>query len=171
MPGEWPSCSLVGAVLGLAGLGCNAVYGLEPTRLADGGLFDAGPELSIVDRDRDGIHDPDDPCIASIADRKVDWEGDGYPNEIDGCPFDFESFDADGDGIYDECDPLPALAGDHVRCIMAFQNPSITRELWFPRPADGATWYMLGLNGVTGTGTGALVASESFEAPVTTSYT
>jgi hypothetical protein len=164
------TCSLAAAMLGLSGLGCNAVFDLDPTRLAEGGVFDAGPDPAFVDRDRDGIHDPDDPCIASIADRKVDWDGDSYPNETDGCPFDYESYDVDGDGIYDDCDPLPALAGDRVRCIMAFQNPSITRELWTARAGGGATWYMLNLNGVTGVGTGLIVANESFEAPVTTSY-
>jgi hypothetical protein len=162
--------SLVATIgLGLAP-GCNAVYDLELTQLADGGTLDAAPELPFVDRDRDGIHDPDDPCIASVADRKIDWEGDAVANEIDGCPFDYESYDDDGDGIYNDCDPLPALGGDRVRCIMAFQNPSITRALWTPRSQGSATWYMLNLNGVTGVGTGVIVANESFEAPVTTSY-
>jgi hypothetical protein len=152
----------------LAG-GCNSIYHIDAT-----GLFDAGgtgTDADVpLDRDRDGIPDPDDSCIASIADPLADYEGDSYPNGTDGCPFDYEQADQDGDGVYDECDPLAMLPGEKVRCVMAFQNPTITRELLVPRAADTATWNLLGTNGIAGAGTGTLVATEHFEAPATTLY-
>ena len=156
--------------LALAIAGCNPVFDLQRTELLDGRPAILDAPIEYPDRDRDAIPDPEDPCIASIADLKIDWDGDAYPNESDGCPFDYESVDTDQDGIYDECDPLPSLDGDRRRCIMAFQNPSINRELWLPRTGDEAAWGLLALNGLIGNGTGTLVAAESIEAPATTSY-
>jgi hypothetical protein len=148
---------------------CNSIFDVRET-----GLYDAagvGIDAEIPpDRDRDGIPDPDDPCIASIADPLADYEGDSFLNGTDGCPFDYESTDQDGDGVYDECDPLETLAGETRRCVMAFQNPTITRELLVARAADTATWNLLGLTGIAGVGTGTLVSVEHFEAPVTTLY-
>jgi hypothetical protein len=146
--------------------GCNPVFGLERTT-----LYDAATDDGRVppDRDRDGIIDRDDPCIASIADYKSDPEGDGNPSETDACPFDYESTDSDGDNIYDECDPLWMVGGDRRRCFMGFSNPTITRELWQPR-GDPAAWDLLAFNAIVANTTGTLVAAESFEAPVTTSY-
>lgn len=157
-------------VIALACAGCNPVFDLQRTELLDGPPVFLDAPIEYPDRDRDAVPDPEDPCIASIADLKIDWDGDAYPNETDGCPFDYENVDGDQDGIYDECDPLPALAGDRRRCIMAFQNPSINRELWLPRTGDEQAWSLLALNGLNGSGTGTLVASESIEAPMTTSY-
>jgi hypothetical protein len=161
-------CEIVAlATLGALG-GCNQIFGVHDTDLNDAGVVEIdAPEPP--DRDRDGLADPDDPCIASIADAKADYEGDGFLNESDGCPFDYESVDTDGDMLFDECDPLGMVDGDRVRCIMAFQNPVITRELWFPRAGDAA-WNIFGLSGINGTGTGTMVVAEHTEAPVTTSY-
>lgn len=151
--------------------GCNTVFGVTTTGVIDAGVAqsDAAPDAP-ADRDRDGIPDLDDPCIASVADGLGDYEGDSYPNGTDGCPFDYENLDGDGDTIYDECDPFGSLTGDRRRCVMAFQNPVITRELLIPRAGDQATWNFLGLSGIAGRGTGTLVAAERFEAPATTSY-
>ncbi len=150
--------------------GCNAAFDLRRTELVDGPPVYLDAASTFPDRDRDGVPDPEDACIASIADLKIDWDGDSYPNESDGCPFDYENLDTDGDGIYDECDPLPAIAGDRRRCIMAFQNPSINRALWAPQVGDEATWNLFASYGLVGVGTGRLVATESIEAPATTSY-
>jgi hypothetical protein len=148
---------------------CNSIFDVRETGLYD--AAGAGIDAEIPpDRDRDGIPDPDDPCIASIADPMADYDGDSFPNGTDGCPFDYEQADGDGDGVYDECDPLETLPGETRRCVMAFQNPTITRELLRPRPADIATWNLLGLSGISGVGTGTLVSVEHFEAPVTTLY-
>lgn len=148
---------------------CNPAFGLEQTHLVDAPeIGNDGP--APPDRDYDGIPDPDDPCIASIADTKGDWDGDAYINELDTCPFGGdEAIDQDADGLCNEADPLPMLAGDHRRCLMAFQNIRLNRDLWVPR-GDPATWYTLQPNGMVGVGSGALVASESFEAPLTTGY-
>lgn len=151
--------------------GCNTVFGVTTTDVIDAGLAqsDAAPDAP-ADRDRDGIPDIDDSCINSVADGIADYEGDSYANATDGCPFDYEMTDSDSDTVYDHCDPFVALAGDRRRCIMAFQNPVITRELMVRPPGDQATWYLLGLSGLAGQGTGTLVAAESFEAPATTTY-
>jgi hypothetical protein len=150
-------------------VGCNQIFGVQETGLNDAGVVSIDAPVP-PDRDRDGLADPDDPCVASIADAKADYEGDNYLNESDGCPFDYESVDGDGDTLFDECDPLGMVAGDRVRCIMAFQNPVITRELWFPRAGDTAMWNIFGLSGISATGTGTLVIAEHTEAPMTTSY-
>lgn len=151
--------------------GCNTVFGVTTTGVIDADVThsDVAPDAP-PDRDRDGVHDFEDPCIASVADGIGDFEGDAYVNGTDGCPFDYENLDSDGDTIYDECDPFVALAGDRRRCIMAFQNPTITRELLVPRANDQAVWNLLNLTGITGMGTGTLVAVEQLEAPFTTSY-
>jgi hypothetical protein len=147
--------------------GCNQVFGNTPVELVDARpLVDEGPDFG--DRDRDGIPDPDDPCIQSIWDREADWDGDSYPNKTDGCPFDYESFDTDADAIFDECDPFAQLAGDRWRCIMAFRNPTLNAELWTARDGTDMTWSVL--QALTANGTGSLVADESFEAPGVTSY-
>lgn len=152
--------------------GCNAAFGLERTGIVDAPdplLIDASPP----DRDRDGIFDHEDSCIASVADRLTDWDGDGLVNESDGCPFDTDGSaepDDDGDGIWNLCDPLPVAGGDRMRCVMAFQNPTITRELLVPRSGDTAIWDLVRRTSIRGMGTGTLVAAETFEAPIATSY-
>lgn len=159
-------------MLVLAAVGCNSAFGLESTAIldaADPALVDA----AAPDRDRDGVHDDEDPCIASIADRLVDWDGDAFVNEIDDCPFDTGGTsdpDADGDGVGDLCDPLLNAGGDRKRCVMAFQNPTITRELLVPRSGDTAIWDLVRRTSIRGMGTGTLVAAETFEAPIATSY-
>jgi hypothetical protein len=49
--------------------------------------------------------------------------------------------------------------------MMAFQNPTITRELWVPRTGETATWDLVTETAITGRGTGALVAAEHIDAP------
>ena len=156
-------CELV-ACVGLAG--CNTVFGLEPAVPWDASTDDG---RLPPDRDRDGIADREDPCIASINDFKGDFDADGKPSETDPCPVDYGSDDGDGDNIYDECDPLPQLGGDRRRCFMGFQNPTLTRELWVPR-GDPSAWDLVTFSGIVATNAGTLVAQESFEAPGTTSY-
>jgi hypothetical protein len=161
------------AILVATMAGCNAWFGVTTTDIIDAPtMVTVDAEIVPPDRDRDGIIDVDDPCIASIADAYGDYEGDAYLNNVDGCPFDYENLDSEGDTIYDDCDPFPALSGDRRRCIMMFQNPTITRALFVPRSGDTATWSFLGLSGIVGQGTGTLVAAEKIEAPasLTTTY-
>lgn len=159
-------------LLPIAAIGCNAAFGLEATAVLDASVpieIDAAPP----DRDRDGVYDDEDPCIASIADRLTDIDGDGSVNEDDDCPFDTGGTsdpDADGDGVGDACDPLESFGGDRMRCVMAFQNPTITREVFVPREGDTGMWNLLLFSSIRGVGTGTLVATETFEAPTSTSY-
>ena len=160
------SFELLAVVVAVAG--CNRVLGLDETAVID--AFDPNGPDAPRDRDRDGIPDPSDPCIAGVADYKMDLEiygPDGFANEVDSCPFDYGSINTDADDIDDECDPLIALLGDRRRCFMAFLNPTINRDLWKPR-GDPAPWNLL--DGVVGNGTGVLIAGESFEGPTTTAY-
>jgi len=153
-------------ILVAAMTGCNAWFGVTSTDIIDAGsIVTVDAEVVPPDRDRDGIIDVDDSCIASIADAYGDYEGDAFLNNVDGCPFDYEQFDAEGDTIYDDCDPFPSLSGDRRRCIMMFQNPTITRALFVPRAGDTATWNLLGVSGIVGKGTGTLVTAEKIEAP------
>ncbi len=155
-------------LIALACTGCSQVFDISPTILVDAAplYLDAAPPAP-PDRDRDGIVDADDPCISSIADPLADYEGDSYPNGTDACPFDYEldNTDSDGDGVFAVCDPFPSLAGERRRCIMAFQNPTITRELLVPRTEDTATWDLLSPTNITGIGTGTILAAERIEAP------
>jgi hypothetical protein len=147
--------------------GCNQVFGNQPVDLIDAApLVDEGPDFG--DRDRDGVPDPMDTCIQSIWDREGDWDGDAEINKSDGCPFDYESVDSDGDMIWNECDPFIALPADRVRCMMAFRNPTLDAELWTARDGSDAAWNYL--SALTGNGVGSIVADESFEGPRTTSY-
>src|SRR5688572_17477070 len=119
--------------------GCNTVFGLERGVPWDAPVDDG---RLPADRDRDGIVDRDDPCIASITDFKSDLDFDGNPNETDHCPADFDTFDSDGDQIFDDCDPLPQFDNDRRRCFMSFPNPTLTRELWLPR-GDATVWELV----------------------------
>lgn len=145
--------------------GCNPVFGLEATQLVDGG---GGVDDVPPDRDRDGILDRDDPCIAGVADYMTDLDSDRLPNVEDSCPLDlYDALDQDNDDVLDNCDPLYMIGGERQRCFMAFLNPTINRELWTAR-GDPTVWNML--DRIEGDGTGLLVAGERFEGPATTEY-
>jgi hypothetical protein len=160
-----PRCELL-AIFVLVGLGgCNRVLGLDATRLIDAGAIDDAHGFS-TDRDRDGILDDVDPCIASIADNYADNEGDGSANDVDSCPFGYDESDGDGDGIVNECDPFPALGGDRIRCTMTFQSATINRALWRVHAGE---WNLVNTN-LNARTPGTLLAEESLEAMATTSY-
>jgi hypothetical protein len=61
----------------------------------------------------------------------ADHDGDGIANTVDICPavFDPMQRDADNDGIGDNCDPRPALAGDQVAGIGLFSEDF---GIWVP---------------------------------------
>jgi hypothetical protein len=150
--------------------GCNALYGIQATQLIDAApAGEQDSEPPPPDRDRDGIADSIDPCLASISDTLGDWDGDGLISTEDPCPFGFDETDADGDGLCVEADPLPLAPGDRMRCPMAFNNIRLNSEAWLPR-GDAAVWQLLLAGRLGGRGTGTLVAVESFEAPVSTGY-
>ncbi len=143
--------------------GCNQVFGIRNTDLLDG---DVRPDL-----DHDGVADAVDPCIAGMADGDEDYDGDSIPNRDDGCPaIDPNGPDSDGDGVPDACDPFPMLAGDRHRCTMRFLSADLNEALWHTR--DGTLpWTLTKPGGLNSALTaGAIVATESIEAPATTAF-
>src|SRR5687767_12740906 len=88
--------------------GCNQVFGLEPAI-----PFDAAPDADLrPDLDDDNIADVEDLCIASPADEAFDYDGDGKLDGTDPCPYGADPTDDDSDGLPNECDAWPRLAGD-----------------------------------------------------------
>ncbi|MDQ3365499.1 MAG: hypothetical protein M3680_08730 [Myxococcota bacterium] len=149
--------------------GCNAVFGLGDTAISvpgDAVMIDGDPR---VDLDRDDIKDISDTCIAPAADGLVDSDRDGIANRDDGCPFDAaHGGDADRDGVPDACDPSD-LAGDRVRCVMAFRDPDLNFAMWKPR-SPVATWITTQPSQLTGSGSSGIVADWPFEGPAVTTY-
>ena len=120
-------------------IGCNQVYGLDPTTVRPG---------SDIDLDFDGVDDDVDPCIASASDADEDTDNDSIKNATDPCPLDpGGTSDTDADGIPDVCDPSP-LPGDRRRCTMTFVNGDLDRQLWKQHGANenatGDEWNFLG---------------------------
>ncbi|MDB4964194.1 MAG: hypothetical protein JWP01_4193 [Myxococcales bacterium] len=118
-------------VLVLLACGCNQVFGIEDTLLVDAGA--GGPDL-----DKDGVIDFVDDCFAAAADADISSDGDTLANADDPCPLDADEDPADGDadGIPDTCDPFPAIPGDRLLCLMAFQDPAVTSALFRTREGE-----------------------------------
>jgi hypothetical protein len=141
----------------LALAGCNAVFGLEPTRGPDSdgdGTVDARDNCPLianpdqanadgdalgdacdpcigpqsgVDSDHDGI---DDGCDACTTGANSDEDGDGFLDGCDVCPGDADDqSDADGDGIGDVCDADPGAA-DHRVFFDGFSPPRAGWQSW-----------------------------------------
>lgn len=124
-------------LLGLGLAGCNAVLGLDPVGLDDGGTgddgtvqpdsssseFDAptGPDAGCAgDLDCDGIADTGDRCPGDFDPAQHDEDGDGLGDACDNCPgvpnptqLDSTETGVAGDGVGDACDPHP-LARDRL---------------------------------------------------------
>ncbi len=158
--------------------GCTRVFGIENTDLQVYSDAAPGPDGDPrIDLDRDGIKDLEDPCIAPDTDLLVNSDGDAdaskkaMPNGVDPCPFVpalASDADQDLDGIGDACDPTP-LAGDRVRCIMAFTDPALDVAMWKPR--DGSTgWRLYYPRSLSLNGAGSIVADWPFEGPAVTTY-
>src|SRR5688572_9987513 len=62
----WIGCVLL--------IGCNQVWGLDPTT-----------EAAPIDRDEDGVEDIEDNC-PTIPNDQADDDNDGYGNKCDSCP-------------------------------------------------------------------------------------
>jgi hypothetical protein len=144
----------------------NSVFGIHETRLAAGIDADTRPDL-----DHDGIPDPIDPCIASMADASADYDHDMIPNGMDPCPVDGTSADSDGDGIPDICDPFPATSGDRHRCSYAFQNPDLDTAFWLPRAGEPGWTTTTPTQLVSpGGAVATILAAETIEAPGPTTF-
>jgi hypothetical protein len=157
---RWRALLLVGC------LACNRTFGIENTDLRPADDGSLGPDADPrADLDRDGIKDLQDSCIAPDTDLLIDSDGDGVPNGQDACPFVFAATpDSDGDGIGDACDPFPALAGDRIRCLMAFSDPELDIHMWLSRE-DPASWVFYQPRAMVSFAPGTLVADWPFEAP------
>lgn len=118
-------------VLTLALAGCNAVLGLDPVGLDDGGPGDdgtvepdsssgeldapAGPDAGCAgDLDCDGIADATDRCPGVFDPAQHDEDSDGLGDACDNCPGVPNPTQADttesgvaADGVGDICDPHP----------------------------------------------------------------
>jgi hypothetical protein len=123
---------------------CNQVFGVDET-----GAF---PDADVrPDRDEDGIADVMDECIAPAVDGMDDGDADGVPASTDSCPYSPSGPDIDADGVLDECDPFPLVAGDRHLCTMAFGRVEVNSALWLPRKGEQtfavANGYMIGFDG------------------------
>jgi len=69
-----------------------------------------------------------------IGNPKGDFDGDGTPNDMDGCPAIDSAVsggrsDQDHDGVPDICDPNPTIPGDCVALFDDFSDPTLS-PLW-----------------------------------------
>jgi hypothetical protein len=106
--------------------GCNQIYGIAPTALVP----DAPPP---ADQDGDGIPDAVDNCIAVVNADQADLDEDSLGDDCDNCPLlanTDQSDRGDGDGVGDVCDPHPASAGDCLRLLDTFRDPSAFLDSW-----------------------------------------
>ena len=116
-----------GRVLLTVGLvGCNQIYGLDPTRL----IPDA-PSTMEPDLDQDGIADRDDNCVDRANPAQSDVDHDGIGDACDDCPLlaNKQGSDFDADGIGDFCDPH-ATTKDCVLVVDAFVDPDNFAASW-----------------------------------------
>lgn len=125
---------------------CNQVFGVEQTG--------AYPDADLrPDRDDDGIADVEDECIVPAVDLASDLDMDGVPSSEDRCPLgsSLNEPDGDGDGLYDNCDPFAAAAGDRHLCSMYFGSIELTGSLWKARPGEHiwaiSDGYVIGFDG------------------------
>lgn len=153
------------AVWLLTAIGCDCVFALNRADATD--IIDA----PRTDLDGDGIFDDEDPCIAPTTDRDANEDGDALKNSDDPCPLDASAAgDTDNDMIPNACDPLPAMAGDRHRCLMAFTSTPFSAMLWQPRLGEGK--WAPGPGTIVGNATSILttIAAASTEGESVTSY-
>lgn len=107
--------------------GCNQLYGLEPTSLADmdaDGVIDDGDNCPLVpnrdqrDQDSDGVGDACDNCLLT---QNPSQENEG-----------------DKDSVGDACDPHPATSDDCLVLIDSFDNPAVFDQYWEGVSKSGA---------------------------------
>jgi hypothetical protein len=90
--------------------GCNSLFSLDPTHLADADLTDAF-ERPAMPCDERGV-------------ANLDEDGDGIVNGMDNCPgiYNPDQADRDSDDVGDVCDPNPDIAGDAIADTTYFQT-------------------------------------------------
>lgn len=83
---------------------------------------DANPDL---DRDGDGVANPDDNCPDRANTEQYDEDGDGAGDLCDFCPHiatPGQNADADGDEVGDPCDPQPTVATEMLVLFDGFHG-------------------------------------------------
>lgn len=112
-----------------------------PEDAAIDGPLDVPTEELTFDRDRDGVNDDVDTCLATIEDNSADDDTDMLTNAADPCPFNTTpNTNADGDDLPDACDPFTSIAGDHHLCVMTFQDTVLANALWATRSGSDIGW-------------------------------
>jgi hypothetical protein len=98
----------------------------------------------------------DAPTVAA-----ADHDGDGIPNTVDRCPTEFDpmQLDMDADGVGDNCDPRPTMAGDRLAGIGLFSE---SFGVWIPDAI--ANWSLAGGSASTTAEPDATAARLSFTA-------
>ncbi len=107
---------LRGYIFSLLSVAAIVFFIAGPLSAYDGGApYDADAGVCPAPAGNDGYQRPDD------------WDDDGIVDDLDSCPFDYESifviddsgvsepFDVDGDGVGDKCDNCPAHFNIHQR--------------------------------------------------------
>ena len=100
--------------------GCDRVLGLDTVRIPGDATADVNC-ATLVDFDHD--------CVA---------------DDVDNCPADPNSDQADnldGDGVGDVCDPHPRRPGDSVQFFTSFADPAAAQQAWMP--LFGAQWSFM----------------------------
>jgi len=155
--------SLVPLVL----VGCNQLYGLDPTELSP-----------PPDRDGDGVANSKDNCVDLPNEDQSDLDGDGNGDVCDNCPLvgnPHQNDDFDQDGIGDLCDPHPNRAGDCLSLLDRFPSADEVAAQWRIVTAESSpavTWTQKGVEIMPATNsTGiAIVAKAPGPLPVTSIF-
>ncbi len=105
-----------------AGSFCQAPGGpLVPDAAVDGGA-DAAPDAPSTDRDGDGVPNAMDNCPDTANPDQADEDGDSLGDVCDPCPPSSDNTDDDSDGVANDCDPRPAMAGEHIAFFDGFNS-------------------------------------------------
>jgi len=101
--------------------------------------------LDDLDDDDDGIADLADNCPARANPDQANEDSDLDGGDVcDRCPhLAAAQIDSDGDGIGNDCDPRPTLAGDQLVQFEGFNEPGAPPTGWTAL-SNGGTWSVSG---------------------------
>lgn len=124
----------------LALIGCNEVFGIEPTQPGD-----------AVDADGDRVIDTSDNCVDVPNPSQSDEDRDALGDECDNCPlvanFEHET-GGDADGVGDSCDPNPVADGDCLIHFDSFREADAFAARWQSRAGSSPAASVEAADGV-----------------------